>query len=82
MEVFEDKWLYGRGGVVEEGAQLASNFLEQVSNLSAAFNFLEQVRRCGVTCILCIVSLLSERQCTVTRTNRDPQALKKGPSFL
>ena len=26
MEVFEDKWLYGRGGVVEEGAQLASNF--------------------------------------------------------
>ena len=26
VEVFEDKWLYGRGGVVEEGGQLASNF--------------------------------------------------------
>ena len=63
MEVFEDKWVYGIGGVVDEGAQLASNFLEQVSNLSAAFNFLEQVRRCEVICIICTVSLLSERQC-------------------
>ena len=71
MEVFEDKWVYGRGGVVEEGAQLASNFLEQVSNLSAAFNFLEQVR-CGVICIVCTVSLLSERRCFQEQATAEP----------
>ena len=38
MEVFEDKWVYGIGGVVDEGAQLASNFLEQVSNLGEPSN--------------------------------------------
>ena len=29
VEVFQDKWVCGRGGVVEEGAQMASNFLGQ-----------------------------------------------------
>ena len=77
-------WLWWKclriNGCTGEGGLLRREGSWQAT--SATFNFLEQVRRCGVTCILCIVSLLSERQCTVTRTNRDPQALKKGPGFL